>query len=96
MREWLIGNFAWIKQYAHETDAELLSNMLNDVPISAIELKKLCQSVLKDSERELGYKIFNLLNDLYANHIDYTFCTPHVLFLNVSKIHKKLRFQTFL
>lgn len=83
MREWLVTAVPMLKDYGSSSDAQTITDFLNEVPISAIELKRLCQSLLKGSSRELTYKIFNLVSDIYTNHIDYEFSTPTVLYTNL-------------
>lgn len=91
MREWLQESFSSLKNGFNESDAHSLTRLLNDAPISAVELKRLCQSLLDGSQRHLTYKVFNLFNDLFSNHIDYEICTPSALFADLRKAQVRIQ-----
>jgi hypothetical protein len=93
MREHLMTQASWLKQSVRNSDAQALTDQLNEVPISAFELKKLCQSILHGSQQDLAYKLFNLFNDFYTRHIDYELGLPTTLFTGLEKIHKQREFS---
>lgn len=68
--------------------------------ISALEIKELCNSILKGSTTELTYKIYNLLDQIYTNYYQYEIHSPGFVYERVkeekSKQNRKFELKTIM